>query len=130
AFKLYDTFGFPIDLTELMAAERGYTVDLEGFEIELESQRRRSREDRQAAGIAVESDALADGWEQVQDAEQEFVGYVSDDVETEVLAYRLVDEGVALQLRENPFYSEAGGQVSDGGHVYGDGWTLAVQTVR
>jgi alanyl-tRNA synthetase len=129
-FRLYDTFGFPVDLTELMATERGYDVDLSGFEMELEAQRRRSREDRAASGVTVGGEALADGWTVLEQGEQDFVGYGTDGTETEVLAYRLVDEGVALQLRENPFYSEAGGQVSDGGHVYGDGWTLAVQQVQ
>jgi alanyl-tRNA synthetase len=129
-FRLYDTFGFPVDLTELMAAERGYSIDMMGFEQELESQRERSREDRLAAGIGVGGDDLAEGWIVLEEGEQEFVGYTSDDVETEVLAYRHLDEGVALQLRENPFYSEAGGQVSDGGHVHGDGWALAVHGVR
>ncbi|HEX8245741.1 MAG TPA: alanine--tRNA ligase, partial [Longimicrobium sp.] len=74
-FKLYDTYGFPVDLTELMAQERGYQIDLPGFEEELDAQRRRSREDRASSGIAVEADALADGWETVGDAagaEQEF----------------------------------------------------------
>ncbi|HUE97545.1 MAG TPA: alanine--tRNA ligase, partial [Longimicrobiaceae bacterium] len=129
-FRLYDTFGFPVDLTELMAVERGYSVDLAGFERELESQRQRSREDRAAAGIGMGGDALADGWARVLDDEQEFVGYLSDTAETEVLAYRHLDEGLALQLRENPFYTEAGGQVSDSGHVYGEGWTMAVHEVK
>ncbi|MEX2583952.1 MAG: alanine--tRNA ligase [Gemmatimonadota bacterium] len=129
-FRLYDTFGFPVDLTELMAAERGYSIDLEGFEKELEAQRKRSREDRAASGIGIDDDALADGWVPVADAEQEFVAYEMDEVETEVLAYRQTDDGVALQLGKNPFYSESGGQVSDRGHVYGDGWILAVDAVR
>jgi alanyl-tRNA synthetase len=129
-FRLYDTFGFPVDLTELMAAERGYLVDLEEFERELESQRKRSRADRAAATLGATADVLADGWTTAQEGEQEFVGYLSDSVETEVLAYRQLDDGLALQLRENPFYSEAGGQISDGGHVYGDGWVLAVHDAR
>ncbi len=129
-FRLYDTFGFPVDLTELMAAERGYAVDLEGFERELESQRSRSRADRAAASAGSESEALADGWIRVGDDEQEFVGYQSDSVETEVMAYREIDDGLALQLRKNPFYSEAGGQISDSGHVYGEGWVLAVRDAK
>ena len=129
-FRLYDTFGFPVDLTELMAAERGYAVDLEGFEKELEAQRKRSRDDRAASGIGVSAEALADGWTMVADEEQEFVGYSAVSAETDVLAYRQVDDGLALQLRQNPFYSESGGQVSDRGHVYGDGWTMAVEGVR
>jgi alanyl-tRNA synthetase len=134
AFRLYDTFGFPPDLTELMAAERGYTVDMEGFERELEAQRRRSREDRAASGIGVEADALAMGWEEVpgaEGAEQEFAAYRATSLDTGVLAYRRMEDGrLALQLRENPFYAESGGQVSDRGRVIGDGWTVEVNEVR
>ncbi|MDR0788263.1 MAG: alanine--tRNA ligase [Gemmatimonadota bacterium] len=129
-FRLYDTFGFPVDLTELMATERGYDVDLEGFEIELESQRRRSREDRMASGQGASADALSDGWITVSEGEQGFIGYTQRRVRTDILAYRYVDEGLAVQLRENPFYNEMGGQISDGGHVYGAGWTLGVREVR
>jgi alanyl-tRNA synthetase len=130
AFRLYDTFGFPLDLTELMAAERGYGVDVEGFEAELEAQRRRSRADRAAAGIGMADDSFADGWTVVEEAEQEFAAYRATETRTDVIAYRSMDEGVAVQLRENPFYAESGGQVSDRGHLYGDGWTMAVDEVR
>src|SRR3954447_12938237 len=130
AFRLYDTFGFPVDLTELMAAERGYTVDLEGFEAELDAQRARSRADRAASGLTVEADTFADGWELVGDAagaEQEFAAYRATQIETDILAYRWMDDGrLALQLRENPFYAESGGQVSDSGHVRGERWTMRV----
>ncbi|MBW3572215.1 MAG: alanine--tRNA ligase [Gemmatimonadetes bacterium] len=133
-FKLYDTYGFPVDLTELMARERGYQVDLEGFEQALEAQRARSRADRAQAGIGVEADAFAMGWEEVpgaEGAEQDFAAYRSVGLETEVLAFRRMEDGrIALQLRENPFYAESGGQVSDRGHVRGDGWTMAVDEVR
>jgi alanyl-tRNA synthetase len=130
AFRLYDTFGFPIDLTQLMARERGYDVDIAGFDAALEEQRERSREDRRAAGHES-GDALAAGWEQLDAAaEQEFVGYATLDVETEVVALRRENGRVALQLRRNPFYLEAGGQVSDAGVVEGDGWRVEVDTVR
>ncbi|HEU0051631.1 MAG TPA: alanine--tRNA ligase-related protein, partial [Longimicrobium sp.] len=133
-FKLYDTFGFPLDLTELMAHERGYDIDADGFETELEAQRARSRADRAAAGLSVEADALADGWETVPGAagaEQEFAAYRATELETDVLAYRWMDDGrLALQLRENPFYAESGGQVSDTGHVRGQGWEMRVDDVR
>ncbi|HST57427.1 MAG TPA: alanine--tRNA ligase [Longimicrobium sp.] len=133
-FKLYDTFGFPVDLTELMAAERGYTVDSEGFDAALDAQRARSRADRAQAGIGVEADALAMGWEEVpgaEGAEQDYAAYRAVGLETDVLAFRRMEDGrIALQLRENPFYAESGGQVSDRGHVRGDGWTLAVSEVR
>jgi len=134
AFKLYDTFGFPVDLTELMAAERGYAVDSEGFEAELDAQRRRSREDRAASGLTVEADTFADGWALVGDAagaEQEFAAYRATEIETDVLAYRWMDDGrLALQLRENPFYAESGGQISDNGYVHGGRWTMRVNDVR
>jgi alanyl-tRNA synthetase len=133
-FKLYDTFGFPVDLTELMAAERGYSVDQAGFEQALEAQRARSRADRAQAGIGVEADALAMGWEEVpgaEGAEQDYAAYRSVGLETDVLAFRRMDDGrIALQLRENPFYAESGGQVSDHGHVRGDGWSMTVAEVR
>jgi alanyl-tRNA synthetase len=129
-FRLYDTFGFPVDLTGLMAAERGYSVDQEGFERELEAQRRRSRDDRAAAGIGS-GDALAHGWEEVEGAEQEFAAYRATSLRTAVLAFLRMDDGrTALQLRENPFYAESGGQVSDRGRVEGDGWALEVDEVR
>ncbi|HET7273535.1 MAG TPA: alanine--tRNA ligase [Longimicrobiaceae bacterium] len=133
AFRLYDTFGFPLDLTELMAAERGYTVDVEGFEDELETQRRRSRRDRAASGAGGADDPLASGWEDVpgsEAVEQEFAVYRATDLETDVLAFRRINGRVAVQLRVNPFYAESGGQVSDNGHIYGDGWTMAVDEVR
>ncbi len=132
-FKLYDTFGFPVDLTELMAQERGYGVDLEGFERELDAQRHRSREDRKAAGIGVEADAFAMGWEEVpgDTADQDFAAYRATATQTDVLAFRRMEDGrMALQLRENPFYAESGGQVSDRGHVRGDGWSMTVNEVR
>jgi alanyl-tRNA synthetase len=130
AFKLYDTFGFPIDLTELIARERGFAVDLEGFDRALEEQRERSRQDRKAAGHGA-TDALAQGWEEIDPtAEQEFVGYQTTKVETEVIAYRRENGRLAVQLRRNPFYVEAGGQVSDPGFVEGDGWRMVVDDVR
>ncbi|HEX8246405.1 MAG TPA: DHHA1 domain-containing protein, partial [Longimicrobium sp.] len=84
--------------------------------------------------LTVEADTLADGWELVGDAagaEQEFAAYRTTEIETDVLAYRWMDDGrIALQLRENPFYAASGGQVSDTGHVRGDGWTMRVNEVR
>jgi len=127
AFKLYDTFGFPLDLTELMAADRGWTVDEAGFERALEEQRTRSREDRAAqagaggggAGLGV---LAAEG-------KQEFVGYRELRVRTPVLASTRVDGREALILERNPFYAESGGQVSDTGRICGEDWELRVDEV-
>lgn len=130
-FRLYDTFGFPLDLTQLIARERGYGVDVDAFEAALEEQRERSRQDRRAAGAEVVADEFSGGWEELDaSAEQEFVGYHGTQVETDVVAYRREDGRLAVQLRENPFYAEAGGQVSDRGQIEGDGWRLVVDAVQ
>ena len=131
AFKLYDTFGFPLDLTELMARERGHSVDVEGFERALAEQRARSRADRRRSGRGTAGEETLAGWLFLdEDAEQEFVGYQMAEVETEILALLEEDGRVGLQLRDNPFYVEAGGQVSDVGEVHGEGWAVAVDQVR
>ena len=129
AFKLYDTFGFPLDLTELMAEERGWSVDVEGFQHALEEQRARSRADRAASGPVVDTGPDIEGWIAVADGEQSFVGYDRLTSETEVLAFKELNGRVGLILAENPFYLESGGQVSDRGEVQGEGWTLRVEDV-
>jgi alanyl-tRNA synthetase len=130
AFRMHDTFGFPLDLTELIARERGYDVDTKRFEEALEEQRERSRADRRSTG-ADAADTLSTGWTVLDEtAQQEFVGYAAFEVETDVVALRRENGRVALQLRENPFYSEAGGQISDRGTVEGDGWSVEVDDVR
>jgi alanyl-tRNA synthetase len=129
AFKLYDTFGFPLDLTELMAAERGYTVDVAGFERALDEQRSRSRADRAASQPTLGVGGGDAGWSGLSDKDQSFVGYDTLTARTDVLAYRMDDQRVGLVLRENPFYVESGGQVSDVGEVRGEGWVLRVTDV-
>jgi alanyl-tRNA synthetase len=133
AFKLYDTFGFPIDLTQIIAGERGVEVDLEGFERELDKQRKRSR-DARGAGAGVRGPAVhvpkPGKWRTVRRGKQKFVGYSRTEADTDVLAFRQDGPRVEVVLRENPFYVESGGQVSDTGGLSGDGWTLAVDSVR
>ncbi|MBI4543326.1 MAG: alanine--tRNA ligase, partial [Gemmatimonadetes bacterium] len=163
AFKLYDTYGFPIDLTEIVAAERGIPVDVAGFEVLLEEQRARSRAARaggsqrathggEEAGPRTRAGALraqravrppeAEGsprsrgrehvtWTRVMPRlRQRWVGYESIHAATLILAFRRTDERLGLILRENPFYAESGGQVSDRGEVLGAGWRLLVDEVR
>jgi len=145
AFKLYDTFGFPIDLTELMARERGYTVDTAEFERALDAQRTQSKDERRSRKLTVAADELgdADTWESPPDAHlaasfapderaaQEFVGYDELENKTRVVARRLLSDGrTAVVLARRPFYLESGGQVSDRGEIVGNGWRMQVEDVR
>jgi alanyl-tRNA synthetase len=134
-FTLYDRYGFPIDLTELMARERGYLVDLAGFEQALEAQRTRAKEDRKSKKLTVGTDALADleAWQSDRPAldAARFVGYEALEVRTSIAAIRALEDGrTALILRDAPFYAESGGQVSDAGEVLGEGWRLNVEDVK
>ncbi len=113
AFELSDRFGFPMDLTELMAREKNWKVDVEGFEKALESQKSRSR-----AATAIDTG----DWVIVNaDDQSEFVGYDDLEIETEILKYRKVKakgkEQYQIVLRQTPFYAESGGQVGDTGRL-------------
>jgi alanyl-tRNA synthetase len=135
AFTLYDTYGFPIDLTELMARERGYLVDMAGYEAALQVQRTQSQDDRKSRKLTVSADALNDltQWqtEPASLASAEFVGYEALEATTDVAAIRALDDGrTALILKASPFYAESGGQVSDRGVVTGDAWSMQVEDVR
>jgi len=134
AFKLYDTFGFPIDLTAIIAQERGITVDEAGFERALEQQRQRSRTARASGRASIDAPAVhtskAGKWRSVKRGKQKFVGYRTTETDTDILAFRQEGPRVDLVLRENPFYVESGGQVSDVGGVTGPGWSLPIDAVR
>jgi len=131
AFKLYDTFGFPIDLTELMARERGYSVDIAGFEAALQAQRTQSQEERRSKKVGVAQDVLGEGSWAGSETSTTFVGHDSLDVSTDVIAKRELPEGrVAVMLAETPFYVESGGQISDRGEIIGEGWRVDVDEIR
>jgi alanyl-tRNA synthetase len=133
AFKLYDTFGFPIDLTGVIAEERGVAVDTPGFDRAYKAQQERSRAARTsgktAVGPAVHTSQKGK-WRSVKRGKQKFVGYQTTESDTDILAFRQEGPRVELVLRENPFYAESGGQVSDVGGVAGPGWSLPVDAVR
>lgn len=131
AFKLYDTYGFPFDLTEDFASEQGLTVDREGFDAAMQEQRDRARAARQDnASMKIQGGALAD-----LTVKSEFVGYNDTVTESKILAIvvdgALVDavsEGADCQvvLEATPFYAESGGQVSDTGLLTGGSVTAKV----
>ena len=131
AFKLYDTYGFPLDLTQMIAAEHGHSVDVEGFEAALAQQRTRSRAARKAAAKGGGGRREGGQWVEVKKkGKQKWIGYESTKTETEPIAFRQAGDQLELILEENPFYAESGGQVSDTGVVKGDGWELTVEGVE
>ncbi len=112
AFTLYDTYGFPLDLTELILRENGMDLDQQEFDSEMKKQKERARN-----AAAMETG----DWTVVAPGEQEFVGYDSTVAETNILRYRKVKqkgkEYFQIILSKTPFYAEMGGQVGDSGHI-------------
>ena len=121
AFRLFDTYGFPLDLTELICRENGYTVDEAGFNAEMEKQKTRARN----AAVVENGD-----WEVLQEGEQEFVGYDYTEYECHILRYRKVTQKkktfYEVMLDHTPFYGEMGGQVGDTGTLVSDSDTVEV----
>ena len=115
AFELYDTFGFPFDLTKIIAKEKGFKVDEEGFSLELEKQRNRSKN--------ASENSMGD-WTIISDKNHnsKFIGYDLLEAEINILKYRKIEskkEGISYQLifDQTPFYAEAGGQIGDRGKI-------------
>lgn len=122
AFELYDTYGFPLDLTKLIAAEKNWTIDEAGFKLALDQQKQRSRADAKKE---------YSDWNFIQDGQSKFIGYDANEVEqTKLLRWRkLESKGNALYqlvLETTPFYPEGGGQVGDKGLLYFDGQAIEV----
>ena len=121
AFKLFDTYGFPLDLTELICRENGLTLDEEGFAHEMEQQKARARN-----AAAVENS----DWVTLREGEQQFVGYDYTEYECHILRYRKVTQKkntyYELVLDHTPFYGEMGGQVGDTGVLVSEEKTVEV----
>ena len=126
-FELFDTFGFPVDLTRLIASENQLTIDEAGFEQEMQQQKDRSR-----AATAIDTG----DWMQIgEDAETKFIGYTSTEATTKIVKYRSIKakgkEAYQWVLAETPFYAESGGQVGDKGTLrFEDGTVLAVTDTK
>ena len=126
AFELLDTYGFPIDLTRLIASENKLEVDEEGFTREMEQQKERSRS---ATSMDTED------WVILNDKGQsKFIGYTTLEAESEILRYRKVTakgkESFQVVLAETPFYAESGGQVGDSGTIETAGGTIEVYDTK
>ena len=121
AFRLFDTYGFPLDLTELICRENGYTVDEKGFDEEMNKQKERARN----AAVVENGD-----WEVLQEGDQNFVGYDYTEYECHILRYRKVTQKkntfYELVLDNTPFYGEMGGQVGDKGVLVSEDETIEI----
>lgn len=125
AFRLFDTYGFPLDLTELICREKGFTVDVKQFDAEMQKQKERAR----SAAVVENSD-----WTIVREGEQNFVGYDFTEYNCHILRYRKVTQKkntyYELVLDNTPFYGEMGGQVGDCGVLVNEAETVEVTDTK
>ncbi|WP_354635947.1 alanine--tRNA ligase [Planktothricoides raciborskii] len=136
AFTLYDTFGFPLELTQEIAEEQGLTVDIAGFEAEMEEQRKRSQDAHETIDLTVQGslDQLAEHIHAT-----EFLGYTEPKsiakIEALLVAGKPVDSAsagaeVQVILDQTPFYAESGGQIGDRGYLTGDDLVIRIEDVQ
>ncbi|MEO0206815.1 MAG: alanine--tRNA ligase-related protein, partial [candidate division WOR-3 bacterium] len=118
AFKLYDTYGFPVELTEEMAKEKGIELDKKGFADNLEQAR---EESRTKAKFTIKGE-----WKVIKEGTGKFVGYEKNEIETEILRFNESQKIIELVLAESPFYAEAGGQVGETGWITSKDFKLKV----
>jgi alanyl-tRNA synthetase len=127
AFILYDTYGFPLDLTVILAEEKGLGVDLIGFEAEMAKQKTKARE---ASNFKLSNDQM--DWIELSGGQTtEFAGYDHNSITTRILRYSLTeDNDICLQLAKTPFYAESGGQVADSGRIYNAELAITISDVK
>ncbi len=124
-FKLYDTYGFPVDLTRIIAQEKGLNIDEEGFEKELEAQRERARS---AASFGKGQDLE---WQQITDGRNsEFTGYEDTESNSVVRKIRKEEDSIVLLLDRTPFYAESGGQIGDTGIIEGEDFSIQITDTK
>ena len=126
AFKLYDTYGFPLDLTQQMANEKKLSIDINGFEKAMKDQKKRARKSAKFDNYAQKIE-----WINVSNLKNsEFIGYDTAKCEATIVRYAFQDEKIYLVLDKTPFYAESGGQVSDLGVISNDKIKLNVLDVK
>jgi len=131
AFRLYDTYGFPVDLTRVMAEEKNMTVDMSGFEKAMESQRNRARESSSFAAVLDKGGPWTETGNKPVEGSS-FVGYETDTVSAVLVRWRAGEDMLELVFDRTPFYALSGGQASDTGTItpYDDSFDLLVKDVR
>jgi len=122
AFKLYDTYGFPLDLTQLMAEERKMTVDIDGFDVEMKNQKELAK-----SGQKFEMDNLDLKWNlETKSSHSIFVGYENESISSKIINHAESGDEIIIILENTPFYSESGGQIGDKGLIKNDDFFISI----
>ena len=126
AFKLYDTYGFPLDLTQLMAKERNMTVDIDGFDVEMKNQKELAK-----SGQKFEMDNLDLKWNlETKSSHSIFVGYENESISSKIINHAKNGDDIIIILENTPFYSESGGQIGDAGIISNDDFSARVNDTQ
>ena len=126
AFRLYDTFGFPLDLTQLISREKGLSVDEKGFNDAMEKQRSRAK----SKGKFVAESSKLNWTVLIEGNDSRFTGYNNTKDTAQICRYAIEGEQILVVLDKTPFYAESGGQVGDNGSIKGEGIELIVNDVK
>ena len=126
AFKLYDTYGFPLDLTQLMAEERKMTVDIDGFDVEMKNQKELAK-----SGQKFEMYNLDLKWNlETKSSHSIFVGYENESIASKIINHAESGDDIIIILENTPFYSESGGQIGDTGIISNDDFSARVNDTQ